>query len=61
MKMSKLQVSGLHTKAPLFKVDNDIYQGDWQKLVGTEVAFTDDMGENYVVTDRIKLEDVTPS
>ncbi|CAM9016648.1 unnamed protein product [Wickerhamomyces anomalus] len=58
---AKLQVSGLHTKAPLFKVDNDIYQGDWQKLVGTEVAFTDDMGENYVVTDRIKLEDVTPS
>jgi len=58
---AKLQASGLHTKAPLFKVDNDIYQGDWQKLVGTEVAFTDDMEKSYVITDRIKLEDVTPS
>lgn len=58
---AKLQVSGLHTEAPLFKVDNDIYQGDWQKLVGTEVAFTDDMEKKYVITDRIKLEDVTPS
>lgn len=58
---AKLQVSGLNTEAPLFRVDNEIYQGSWQKLVGTEVAFTDDMEESYVVTDRIKLEDVTPS
>ncbi|CCH41081.1 Transcription factor tau subunit [Wickerhamomyces ciferrii] len=58
---AKLQASGLHTQAPLFKVDNEIYQGDWQKLVGTEVAFTDDMEQKYVISDRIKLEDVTPS
>lgn len=57
---AKLQISGLHTQHPLFKVDNDIYQGDWQKLVGTEVAITDDLGDKYKITDRIVLEDVTP-
>jgi transcription factor C subunit 7 len=55
---AKLQVSGLHTDRPLFKIDDDVYQGDWQKLVGTEVAITDDLTSKYKVTDRIKLEDV---
>lgn len=58
---AKLQVSGLHTEKPLFKVDNEVYQGSWKKLVGTEVAFTDDLEERYKATDRVQLEDVTPS
>lgn len=58
---AKLQVSGLHTETPLFMVNNEVYQGDWKKLVGTEVAFTDDLGETYKVTDRVQLHDVTPS
>lgn len=58
---AKLQVSGLHTETPLFKVDNEVYQGSWKKLVGTEVAFTDDLQECYKVVDRVQLEDVIPS
>ncbi|ODV76301.1 transcription factor TFIIIC, tau55 subunit [Cyberlindnera jadinii NRRL Y-1542] len=58
---AKLQVSGLHTETPLFMVNNDVYQGDWKNLVGTEVAFTEDMEEKYKVSDRIQLHDVNPS
>jgi transcription factor C subunit 7 len=58
---AKLQVSGLHTETPLLMVNNEVYQGDWKKLVGTEVAFTDDLETTYKITDRIQLHDVTPS
>lgn len=58
---AKLQVSGLHTDHPLFKIEDEVYQGNWSKLVGTEVAFTEELGETFKITDRIQLEDVTPS
>ncbi|KAH3676122.1 hypothetical protein WICMUC_002419 [Wickerhamomyces mucosus] len=58
---SKLQISGLHSKTPLFKINDEIYQGDWQKMVGTDVTFDENLDEFIIVKDRIKLEDVTPN
>ncbi|QLL32810.1 hypothetical protein HG536_0D03320 [Torulaspora globosa] len=34
-----LQYSGLETEAPLFRVGDQLYEGKWKKLVGTELAF----------------------
>ncbi|QLQ79688.1 hypothetical protein HG537_0C03360 [Torulaspora globosa] len=34
-----LQYSGLETETPLFKVGDQLYEGKWKKLVGTELAF----------------------
>lgn len=34
-----LQQSGLETEAPLFRVGDQLYEGKWKKLVGTELAF----------------------
>lgn len=34
-----LQQSGLETDAPLFRVGDQLYEGKWKKLVGTELAF----------------------
>ncbi|AQZ18085.1 YNL108C and TFC7 (YOR110W) [Zygosaccharomyces parabailii] len=36
---ASLQYSGLNTPNPLFKIGNKLYEGDWKKLVGTELAF----------------------
>lgn len=36
---ASLQYSGLNTPHPLFKIGNKLYEGDWKKLVGTELAF----------------------
>lgn len=36
-----LQYSGLETDDPLFKIGDKIYEGNWKKLVGTELAFPD--------------------
>ena len=34
-----LQYSGLETDAPLFRIGNKLYEGSWERLVGTELAF----------------------
>ncbi|EDO16235.1 hypothetical protein Kpol_505p12 [Vanderwaltozyma polyspora DSM 70294] len=39
IRSENLQFSGLETEQPLFKIGDKIYQGDWRKLVGTELAF----------------------
>lgn len=39
---ASLQYSGLNTPHPLFKIGNKLYEGDWKKLVGTELAFFDE-------------------
>lgn len=36
-----LQISGIETDAPFAKVDDAIFQGKWQELVGTELLFSD--------------------
>ncbi|SCV05722.1 LANO_0H13740g1_1 [Lachancea nothofagi CBS 11611] len=36
-----MQYSGLETEAPLIKVGNKLYEGQWQKLVGTEMVLPD--------------------
>ncbi|CAI7464052.1 CGH_1_collapsed_G0050630.mRNA.1.CDS.1 [Saccharomyces cerevisiae] len=33
------QYSGLETDAPLFRIGNRLYEGSWERLVGTELAF----------------------
>lgn len=58
---SKLQMSGLDSKHPLFKIGDEIYQGSWNKLIGTEVAFNENMDGYINIKDRINLEDVTPN
>ncbi|CEP63893.1 uncharacterized protein LALA0_S09e04852g [Lachancea lanzarotensis] len=34
-----LQYSGLETTAPLVRIGEKVYEGSWQKLVGTELVF----------------------
>lgn len=34
-----LQCSGLGTSSPLLKIGDQLYEGDWKRLVGTELAF----------------------
>ncbi|KAH3685147.1 hypothetical protein WICPIJ_003914 [Wickerhamomyces pijperi] len=59
---SRLQMSGLDDKQPLFKVGDEIYQGKWSKVMGTEVAFNENMQDGFItIKDRIHLEDVTPN
>ncbi|CAI4787227.1 BFH_collapsed_G0050680.mRNA.1.CDS.1 [Saccharomyces cerevisiae] len=38
-KSAILQYSGLETDAPLFRIGNRLYEGSWERLVGTELAF----------------------
>ncbi|ODV62597.1 TFIIIC subunit 6 family protein ASCRUDRAFT_12606 [Ascoidea rubescens DSM 1968] len=56
---SVLQISGLETEHPLFKIDDNFFRGSWENLVGTEV-FVNDNGENVLpnggVKSRIKLQ-----
>lgn len=34
-----LQYSGLDTDSPLFRIGDKLYEGSWERLVGTELAF----------------------
>lgn len=49
------QYSGLETEAPLFKIGDKVYEGNWQKFLGTEIAFPDAATLNkktaYISTD----------
>lgn len=63
-----LQCSGLGTDNPLFKIGNKIYEGTWNKLIGTELAFpnaaslkkkADDFINNDELEDVSDLEQVT--
>ncbi|SCU81652.1 LAFA_0C06370g1_1 [Lachancea sp. 'fantastica'] len=36
---ASLQYSGLETNAPLVRIGDKVYEGSWQKLVGTELVF----------------------
>ncbi|CAI4036414.1 hypothetical protein SMKI_15G2580 [Saccharomyces mikatae IFO 1815] len=38
-KSATLQYSGLEADAPLFRIGNRLYEGCWERLVGTELAF----------------------
>ncbi|EJS41714.1 tfc7p [Saccharomyces arboricola H-6] len=39
VKSAILQYSGLETDAPLFRIGDKLYEGSWERLVGTELAF----------------------
>lgn len=43
---ASLQHSGLETEAPLFKIGDKLYEGNWKKLVGTELAFPNEAAVN---------------
>lgn len=38
-KNATFQYSGLNQDKPLFRIGNKLYEGEWRKLVGTELAF----------------------
>lgn len=38
-KSSTFQYSGLNQERPLFRIGNKLYEGEWRRLVGTELAF----------------------
>lgn len=51
-----LQMSGLETKEPLFKIGDKIYEGKWKKLVGTELVFPDEATLNTKGKDEKDIE-----
>lgn len=42
------QVAGLHENQPLVKIGEDIYQGDWQDITGTELYVTGGKSAAYL-------------
>ncbi|AET40171.1 uncharacterized protein Ecym_5417 [Eremothecium cymbalariae DBVPG len=53
-----LQYSGLEQDRPLIKIGDNLYQGSWKKLVGTELAFPDAATTKRRVNDQ-KHEDTS--
>lgn len=39
--LEKIQISGLSKKKPLVQMHNNLYMGEWSKLVGTELVFNE--------------------
>ncbi|CCE63661.1 hypothetical protein TPHA_0F01770 [Tetrapisispora phaffii CBS 4417] len=52
-----LQYSGLEENSPLFKIGDKIYEGQWKKLVGTELAFPN---AAKVMNKKVSLEHTIP-
>lgn len=55
--VNKLRISGISKEKPLFQKKNNIMQGEWSRLVGTELVF-DENGEYLTtVNQHIVLKD----
>lgn len=56
-RQTSLQIVGLETDKPLFRVGDQVYQGSWQDMVGTELYTDPSTGEVIGKTQtRIQLE-----
>ncbi|CCE92935.1 uncharacterized protein TDEL_0F01240 [Torulaspora delbrueckii] len=51
-----LQQSGLETDVPLFRVGDQVYEGQWKKLVGTELAFPGEPTTSKKQAKSVELE-----
>ncbi|QPG74864.1 hypothetical protein FOA43_002200 [Brettanomyces nanus] len=59
--LKKIRISGLSKQRPLVQMHNNLYMGDWSKLVGTELVFNENGGfvtkvDSHVVLHSGKLE-----